>query len=105
MLYGSAKKKSCNVRSVKRYNNKRRTIPWPAFSVFVVGMYLAAYGSAGCQHSRWETRAEAARIVNVYHPWAIVLGLAIAIVGLWYARTGSERKVLTTKRPPREKNH
>ena len=88
---------------MKRYNNKRRTISWPAFSVFVAGMYLAAYGGAGCQHSRWETRAEAARIVNVYHPWAIVLGLAMAIVGLWYAGKGIDRRVLT-KRPPREKD-
>jgi hypothetical protein len=76
---------------VRRSNSQRRTICWPAFSVFVGGMYLAAYGIAACQHSRWETRAEAARIVNVYHPWAIVLGLAMVIVGLWYARPGAAK--------------
>jgi len=54
-------------------------------------MYLAAYGSAALQHSRWETRAEAAQIVNVYHPWAIVVGLVMVVVGLWYARTGAAR--------------
>ena len=69
----------------------RRTIRWPGFLVFVVGMYLAAYGSAALEHSRWETRAEAARIVNVYHPWAIVVGLAMVVVGLWYARTGAAK--------------
>jgi hypothetical protein len=76
---------------VKRSDNNRRTIRWPAFSVFVGGMYLAAYGSAACQHSRWETRAEAARIVNVYHPWAIVLGLAMVVVGLRYAGKGAAK--------------
>ena len=74
---------------MKRFGYHRRAIYWPGFLVFVAGMYLAAYGSAGCQHSRWETRAEAARIVNVYHPWAIILGLAMVIVGLWSARTGA----------------
>jgi hypothetical protein len=54
-------------------------------------MYLAAYGSAALEHSRWETRAEAARIVNVYHPWAIVVGLAMVVVGLWYAKTGAAK--------------
>ena len=77
---------------MKRFDNNRRAIRWPAFSVFVAGMYLAAYGTAGCQHSRWETRAEAARILNVYHPWAIVLGIAMAVVGLWYARKGSAKR-------------
>ena len=71
--------------------NKRRTIRWPGYSVFVAGMFLAAYGSAALEHSRWETRAEAARIVNVYHPWAIVVGIAMVVVGLWYARTGAGR--------------
>jgi hypothetical protein len=74
---------------VKLSDKKRRTIRWPAFSVFVGGMYLAAYGTAACQHSRWETHAEAARIVNVYHPWAIVLGIAMVVVGLWYSRKGA----------------
>jgi hypothetical protein len=76
---------------VKRSDNKPRTIRWPAFSVFVGGMYLAAYGIAACQHSRWESRAEAARIVNVYHPWAIVLGVGMVIVGLWYSRKGAAK--------------
>jgi hypothetical protein len=52
---------------------------------------LAAYGAAACQHSRWESRAEAARIVNVYHPWAIVLGVGMVIVGLWYSRKGAAK--------------
>ena len=72
-------------------HNNRRTIRWPAFSVFIGGMYLAAYGAAACQHSRWESRAEAARIVNVYHPWAIVLGVGMVIVGLWYSRKGAAK--------------
>ena len=60
-----------------------------AIWLFIGGMYLALYGMAGCQHSRWETRAQAARIVNIYHPWAIVLGLVMVVLGYLSGRRES----------------
>jgi uncharacterized membrane protein HdeD (DUF308 family) len=46
---------------------------------FVVGMFLLAYGTAAMQYSRWNHR-ENALVHPVFHPWAIVLGLALIVL-------------------------
>ncbi len=68
----------------------RTTAPLPRFSLssfalykstwaFVVGMFVLAYGSAAMQYSRWNHR-ENALVHPVFHPWAIVLGLALIVL-------------------------
>ena len=76
----------------KRSRAKRNRTPAPlqrfSFSsfghdkstwAFVVGMFLLAYGTAAMQYSRWNHR-ENAVVHPVFHPLAIVLGLALIVL-------------------------
>jgi hypothetical protein len=55
------------------------------------GMYLFVFGIGGCQHSRWETREQAAKIVTHYHPWVAVIGAAVTIIGFVIAKREKDR--------------
>jgi hypothetical protein len=49
----------------------------------IIGLYVFVFGIGGCQHSRWETRAQAARTVTHYHPWMAAVGAIVAAVGFF----------------------
>jgi hypothetical protein len=42
-------------------------------------MFVLAYGTAAMQYSRWNHR-ENALVHPVFHPWAIVFGLALIVL-------------------------
>jgi uncharacterized membrane protein HdeD (DUF308 family) len=48
---------------------------------FVIGVFVLAYGTAAMQYSRWN-HAENAHVHPVFHPWAIVLGVALIVLSL-----------------------
>ena len=62
-----------------------------AFWVGIAGLYAFIFGIGGCQHSRWETHAEAARIVTHYHPWIAAFGAIVAVVGFVVAKREKNR--------------
>ena len=62
----------------------------------IFGMFVFLFGIGGCEHSRWETRAEAARIGYKLHPWAIIAGLVITIGGFVIAKR--EKKLFDSQR-------
>jgi hypothetical protein len=72
---------------VKTSEKKRLRVIWIGIS----GMWLFLFGVGGCAHSRWETRAQAARIGYTLHPWAIVVGLAMTISGFVIAMMEKKR--------------
>ncbi len=47
--------------------------------VFVIGVLLLSYGTAGMQYSRWSD-AENARVHPVFHAWGIVVGIALIVL-------------------------
>jgi hypothetical protein len=57
----------------------------------IAGLYVFLFGIGGCQHSRWETRAQAAKIVTHYHPWVAVIGAIVAVVGFVIAKREKDR--------------
>ena len=76
----------------KRSRAKRNRTPAPvprftlgAFALdmstrtFVVGAFVLAYGTAALQYSRWN-HAENGRVHPVYHPWAIIVGIALIVL-------------------------
>ncbi len=48
---------------------------------FVGGMFVLAYGTAAMQYSRWN-HVENASVHPVFHPWAILLGVALIVLSL-----------------------
>ena len=57
----------------------------------IMGLYVFVFGIGGCQHSRWETRAQASQIVTHYHPWIAALGAIVAVVGFVMAKREKDR--------------
>ncbi len=58
--------------------------------VFVVGVLTLVYGTAGMQYSRWN-HAENALVHPVFHPWAIVIGMALIVLSYKMPRPGTRR--------------
>jgi hypothetical protein len=76
----------------KQSRAKRNRIPAPvprfsmkSFSlykstwIFVIGVLVLSYGIAALQYSRWNN-AENARVHPVFHPWAIIVGIALIVL-------------------------
>ena len=57
---------------------------------FVIGVFVLAYGTAAMQYSRWN-HAENAHVHPVFHPWAIVLGVALIVLSLTKWRKNKRR--------------
>jgi hypothetical protein len=75
---------------LSRAKHNRKPGPVPRFSmrsfslskstwVFLLGVLTLSYGAAGMQYSRWN-HAENARVHPVFHPWAIVAGVALIVL-------------------------
>ena len=47
--------------------------------MFLIGIFVLSYGTAAMQYSRWN-HAENARVHPVFHPWAIVAGIALIVL-------------------------
>ncbi|HWG19596.1 MAG TPA: hypothetical protein VG225_03635 [Terracidiphilus sp.] len=47
--------------------------------LFVGGVVALSYGTAAVQYSRWN-HAENAHVHPVFHPWAILLGVALIVL-------------------------
>jgi hypothetical protein len=73
-----------------RAKRNRIPAPVPRFSMgsfsldsstwmFVIGVLVLSYGSAAMQYSRWN-HTENAGVHPVFHPWAIVLGIAVIVL-------------------------
>ncbi len=60
--------------SMRSYSLDRST-PW----LFVIGIFVLSYGTAAMQYSRWN-HAENAHVHPVFHPWAIVVGIALIVL-------------------------
>ena len=59
--------------SMKSFSLDRST--W----IFVIGIFVLSYGTAAMQYSRWN-HAENARVHPVFHPWALVAGIALIVL-------------------------
>ena len=57
---------------------------------FVAGVLALMYGTAGMQYSRWN-HAENAHIHPVFHPWAIVVGIALIVLSYKMLRRSTRR--------------
>jgi hypothetical protein len=55
--------------------------------VFVAGVLVLSYGTAGMQYSRWN-HAENALVHPIFHPWAIVVGIAMIVLSYKMPRPG-----------------
>ena len=71
-----------------RAKRNRVPAPVPRFSMksfsldrwmFLIGIFVLSYGTAALQYSRWN-HAENARVHPVFHPWAIVVGIALIVL-------------------------
>jgi hypothetical protein len=58
--------------------------------VFVLGVLTLTYGAAGMQYSRWN-HAENARVLPVFHPWAIVVGIVVIVLSYRMSRPEGRR--------------
>jgi hypothetical protein len=61
--------------SMKSFSLDRST--W----MFLIGIFVLSYGTAALQYSRWN-HVENASVRPVFHPWAIVGGIAIIVLSL-----------------------
>ncbi len=84
-----------------RAKHERESAPVPRFSlswfvldrstwVFVFGVLLLSYGTAGMQYSRWN-HAENAHIHPVFHPWAIAVGIVLIVLSYKLAKSNRHR--------------
>jgi hypothetical protein len=48
---------------------------------FCAGVLLISFGLAGFQYKRWD-HAYNRTVIPVFHPWAILVGIAL----IWYSR-------------------
>jgi hypothetical protein len=73
-----------------RAKHNRVPTPGPRFAIkslslgrstwmFVIGIFVLSYGTAAIQYSRW-SHAENARVHPVFHPWAIIVGIALILL-------------------------
>jgi hypothetical protein len=79
-----------NMGRRSREKRDRTPAPVPRFSqigfslskstwLSVIGVIVLSYGIAAMQYSRWN-HAENARVHPVFHPWAIIVGLATIVL-------------------------
>lgn len=47
--------------------------------MFMIGVCVLSYGTAAMQYSRWN-HAENAHVHPVFHPWAIIVGIALIVL-------------------------
>jgi hypothetical protein len=75
---GSRAKRNRVGAPVPRFSMKSFSLDRSAW-IFVIGIFVLSYGTAAMQYSRWN-HAENARIHPVFHPWAIVAGIALIVL-------------------------
>ena len=76
-------------KNSRRKSNRLPTRPpqfyfgWPwltgSTALFVLGVLLISYGTAAMQYSRWD-HAYNRTVQPVFHPWAILLGIAFIVM-------------------------